>query len=123
MFTAGEIPTCCVLENLVSNAWKYTGKTPHACIEFSSTIEDDEAVFCLRDNGAGFNMKYVDKLFEVFQRLHGSKDFEGTGVGLATVKRVIERHGGAIWAESQPGKGARFYFTLPGSRSKTAYGY
>lgn len=104
-----------VLENLVSNAWKYTSKTASAVIEFSAAHGDGETVYQLSDNGAGFNMKYADKLFEVFQRLHGKQDFEGTGVGLATVSRVIDRHGGSIWAESEPGKGARFYFTLPES--------
>jgi len=100
-----------LLDNIVSNAWKYTGKTPEATIEFGSRQQDYETVYYVKDNGAGFDMQYVDKIFEVFQRLHGS-EFEGTGIGLATAFRIVKRHNGAIWAESEIGKGASFYFTL-----------
>jgi len=102
-----------VLENLIGNAWKYTGKIDPARIEISMHAGGEENVYQIQDNGTGFNMDYAKKLFEVFQRLHRTEDFEGTGVGLATVKRIIERHGGSIWAESREGDGARFYFTLP----------
>ncbi|HQQ63356.1 MAG TPA: ATP-binding protein [Pseudomonadales bacterium] len=103
-----------VLENLLNNAWKYTGKTEHARVELSAYDRDGEIVYCVRDNGAGFDMKYVDKLFGPFQRLHRDQEFEGLGIGLATVARIIHRHGGEIWAEGQVDIGAAFYFTLPG---------
>ncbi len=102
-----------VMENLLSNAWKYTSKASGAKISFSATKENSSTVYKLQDNGAGFDMKYAGKLFEVFQRLHGKNEFEGTGVGLATVKRVIDRHQGSIWTEGEQGEGASFFFTLP----------
>jgi PAS domain S-box-containing protein len=102
-----------LLENLIGNAWKYTSKTDQASIAFSATTsEKGETIFCLRDNGAGFNMKYAEKLFTAFKRLHSDKEFEGTGIGLATVQRIINRHAGHIWAEAEIEKGASFYFTL-----------
>jgi len=104
---------CVVMENLLGNAWKYTSKLEHAVIEFGSDEVDGEMVFYVRDNGAGFDPIYRDRLFQPFQRLHVQSDFPGTGVGLATVQRIISRHGGKIWAESAVGKGATFYFTVP----------
>jgi len=100
-----------MLNNLLGNAWKYSSKSHNPVIEFGREDQEEGAVYYVKDNGAGFDMKYVDKIFEVFQRLHGS-DFEGTGIGLATVSRIIKRHGGRIWAEAEPNKGSCFYFTL-----------
>jgi light-regulated signal transduction histidine kinase (bacteriophytochrome) len=100
------------MTNLLDNAFKFTSKREHPHIEFGTDLQDGETVFFVRDNGAGFNMEYVDKIFEAFQRLHRTEEFPGTGIGLATVQRVIDRHGGRIWAKGEPGKGATFFFTL-----------
>jgi PAS domain S-box-containing protein len=102
-----------VLDNLMDNAWKFTGKEAHPRIEFGTTARDGKTVCFIRDNGAGFDMAYVNKLFGAFQRLHTTHDFPGTGIGLSTVQRIIHRHGGRVWAEGEVGKGATFYFTLP----------
>ena len=101
-----------VLENLLGNAWKYTGKRADAQIWFERSGHEN-AMFCVRDNGAGFDMRFADRLFGVFQRLHSANDFQGTGVGLASVRRIIRRHGGEIWAEAEVGRGASFNFSLP----------
>ena len=99
-------------ENLIGNAFKFTARTPDATVTFGSGPQDGETVYFLRDNGAGFDMTYVDRLFTAFQRLHGEREFKGSGIGLATVSRIIRRHHGSIWAEGEPGKGATFFFTL-----------
>jgi len=101
-----------VVQNLLRNAWKFTGRTDHARIEFGCSQQDNVSVFYIRDNGAGFNQRFAEKLFKPFQRLHATSDFPGTGIGLATVERIIRRHGGEVWAEGEVDKGATFYFTL-----------
>jgi signal transduction histidine kinase len=101
-----------VLDNLLGNAWKYTAKRADAEISFELIEQNGKPVFLVADNGAGFDMRFADRLFGVFQRLHSSSEFQGTGVGLASVRRIVRRHGGDIWAEGQVGNGARFYFTL-----------
>jgi PAS domain S-box-containing protein len=104
-----------VLQNLLANAVKFTRPRAKTRIEFSGRMEKGESIYQIKDNGVGFDMQYADKLFGVFQRLHGSDEFEGTGVGLAIVQRIVLRHGGRVWAESKGGKGASFYFAIPNS--------
>jgi signal transduction histidine kinase len=123
----GELPTAIcdpglmriVFTNLASNALKYTRLRSRATVEIGCTSHEGRPALFVRDNGVGFNMKYADKIFGVFQRLHRSEEFEGTGVGLATVQRIVHKHGGEIWADAAPDVGATFYFTL-GSRAETA---
>lgn len=123
----GQLPPCVgdpvlleqIMQNLLGNAFKYTGKVAHPRIQIGFEVRDDDHVFFVRDNGAGFDMRYADRLFTAFQRLHNRKEFEGTGVGLAIVDRIIQRHGGRVWAIGEVGKGATFYFTL-GSASIAA---
>ena len=103
---------CAVLENVIGNAFKFTSKKEHAKIEVGQLAGNDEHPYFVRDNGVGFDMAHVERLFRPFQRLHSNKDFEGTGVGLATVRRIIVRHGGRVWVESAPGAGTTVYFTL-----------
>ncbi len=107
------------LENLLGNAWKYTGRKDLARIEVGRTLQEGAAVYFVRDDGAGFDMRHADKLFLPFSRLHARGEFEGTGLGLATVQRIIRRHGGRIWGESSPQKGAVFFFTLPAAGMTT----
>src|SRR5690606_37514232 len=101
-----------VVENLLGNAWKFSRDSAPARIEFALETHGAQPVFMVRDNGAGFDMTYASKLFGVFQRLHTTAEFEGTGIGLATVDKIVRRHGGRIWAEGVVGAGATFYFTL-----------
>ncbi len=101
-----------VVDNLVRNAWKFTSRKDLAVIEFVC-VQEPEPAYCVRDNGAGFDMKFYGKMFGVFQRLHSANEFPGTGIGLATVQRIINRHGGRLWADGVVGGGAAFYFTVP----------
>ncbi|MGD8572552.1 MAG: PAS domain S-box protein, partial [Gammaproteobacteria bacterium] len=102
-----------MLQNLLDNAWKYTANREHAKIRFyRDSTNGSSSTYCIEDNGTGFDMRYKDKIFQPFQRLHSDKEFEGTGIGLATVNRVITRHSGEIWATSTPGQGSHFYFRL-----------
>jgi light-regulated signal transduction histidine kinase (bacteriophytochrome) len=100
------------LENLLGNAWKYSAKARQPRIALETAEHEGRRVYVVRDNGAGFDMRFVDRLFGVFQRLHSANDYQGTGIGLASVRRIVRRHGGDIWAEGEVGRGARFYFTL-----------
>ena len=100
------------LENLLANAWKYSAKVAQAVVRFEPELQDGRPGFVVSDNGAGFDMRFADRLFGVFQRLHSSSDFQGTGIGLASVRRIVRRHGGEIWADSAVGEGARFHFRL-----------
>jgi len=106
------------MQNLIGNAWKFTSKRPQARIEFGVTEVGGRPAFVVRDNGAGFDATHANKLFGAFQRLHSSSEFPGTGIGLATVQRVIRRHGGKVWAEGVVGQGASFFFTLPNHESE-----
>ncbi len=108
-----------VFDNLLGNAWKFTGKKEEAVIEFGSAEVDGTVAYFVRDNGAGFDMAYADKLFATFQRLHLEKEFPGTGIGLSLVQRIIRRHGGNVWAEGAVDRGASFYFTLNLSLSRS----
>jgi signal transduction histidine kinase len=101
------------LSNLLGNAWKYTGRRESALISFGEEVVAGQKVFCVRDNGAGFDMAYASKLFAPFQRLHSAREFPGSGVGLACVARVVHKHGGRIWAEAKTDQGAAFFFTIP----------
>jgi light-regulated signal transduction histidine kinase (bacteriophytochrome) len=103
-----------VLENLLGNAWKFTSKNPTATITFQQTKVAGRPAFIVRDDGAGFDMAFAGKMFGAFQRLHSDREFTGTGIGLATVQRVVRRHGGENWAEGAVGRGAALFFTLPG---------
>ena len=114
------LPACCdratlrqVWVNLLSNAVKFTGKRAEAVIEVGSSRSGGEIAYWVKDNGAGFDMHQADKLFGVFQRFHTNEEFDGTGIGLAIVKRIVTRHGGRVWAESEVGKGTAMYFALP----------
>jgi PAS domain S-box-containing protein len=106
-----------VLQNLLANAWKFTAHSENPTVELAELDQDGEPVFVVRDNGAGFDMRYAAKLFDPFQRLHAVSEFEGSGIGLAIVQRIIRRHGGRIWATGEVGQGAAFYFTLHGGSS------
>jgi light-regulated signal transduction histidine kinase (bacteriophytochrome) len=102
-----------VVQNLFSNAARYTSTRNRVVIEVESTSDDNETIFFVRDTGVEFDMQYADKLFGVFQRLHGKEEFEGTGIGLATVRRIVHLYGGRVWAEGSVGEGAAFFFSLP----------
>jgi signal transduction histidine kinase len=103
-----------LLENLLDNAWKFTRGVATPRVEVGSAVRDGEPAYYVQDNGAGFDLAHAARLFTPFARLHPEREFPGTGIGLATVQRIAHRHGGVVWAESEPGRGARFSFTLPG---------
>jgi light-regulated signal transduction histidine kinase (bacteriophytochrome) len=117
----GDLPECCgdpslleqVFTNVLSNAFKFTRGCKGARVEVGGQVRDDGIEYVIRDNGVGFDMKYATKLFGVFQRLHSRSDFEGTGIGLSIAQRIVQRHGGRVWAESQPNAGAAFHIRLP----------
>jgi CheY-like chemotaxis protein len=109
------------LMNLLQNAWKFTGRRTQARVEFGAALRDGAMVYFVRDNGAGFDMAHADRLFGAFQRLHTEGEFPGTGIGLATVRRIMRRHGGEVWAESAPDVGSTFYFTLGSRFAAPAY--
>jgi light-regulated signal transduction histidine kinase (bacteriophytochrome) len=114
LFARGDVHLLRIaMENMLGNAWKFSANNNETHIEVGRTVIEGDEVFYIRDNGAGFDMAYADKLFGAFQRLHRAEEFPGTGIGLATVQRIINRHGGKVWAESEMGKGSTFYFTLP----------
>jgi PAS domain S-box-containing protein len=120
LFTVGDsVLLDSVLENLLGNAWKFTSKEPKAEIEFGRIRQNEKNVFFVKDNGAGFNMMYADKLFGAFQRLHKVNEYPGTGIGLASVRRIIRRHNGEVWAKSEIGKGSTFYFTIDEDQRRT----
>jgi light-regulated signal transduction histidine kinase (bacteriophytochrome) len=98
-------------ENLFDNAWKFSAPVSRPLVEFGADVKDGRQVLFVRDNGVGFDLEHADNLFAPFQRFHSAQEFEGTGVGLATVQRIVMRHGGRVWAESEPGRGATFFFT------------
>jgi light-regulated signal transduction histidine kinase (bacteriophytochrome) len=102
-----------VFVNLLSNAFKFSQGVPEPAVEIGSTADRSTVTYFVQDNGAGFDMRYAHKLFGMFQRLHRQDEFEGTGVGLSIAQRIVQRHGGRIWADSAVGKGATFYFTIP----------
>ena len=114
LFARGDLSLLSVMfTNLFGNAFKFSSKVPHPRIEFKSLHKEGQTLFCISDNGHGFNMKYSQRIFAPFERLHTQDEFSGTGIGLAIVQRIVERHGGAIWAESAEGQGAKFFFKLP----------
>jgi light-regulated signal transduction histidine kinase (bacteriophytochrome) len=110
-----------VLENALGNAWKYTRTTPEPTIEFGRMGEGAGATYFVRDNGCGFDMNYVHKLFGAFQRLHASEEYPGTGIGLACIRRVVQRHGGKTWIEGEIDRGTTLYFTLPGNNPASSH--
>jgi len=111
-----------VLEKLLDNAWKYTAKREEAVIEFGRKEIDGKPAYFVRDNGVGFDMAYAEKLFIPFQHLPGTDEYKGHGIGLATVERIVSRHGGRVWGEGTPGKGATFYFTIQAEEVRNRHG-